>query len=123
MLDSVLNYVKQVNEGKIAGDAKIGRYLLETLASVPLASTSKGSFDEDFNSHLAVSVGSVFRCLSPQTPAWSLTLRASFPLSCFPPIQDLLMVSYLANVVRVNLEVSARASMLHDARLAPRAAA
>merc|ERR1711939_235397 len=85
MLDSVLSYVKQ---GKIAGDAKIGRYLLETLASVPLATTSKGSFDEDFNSHLA----------------------------------DLLMVSYLANVVRVNLEVSARASMLHDARLAPRAA-
>lgn len=37
-------------------------------------------------------------------------------------VQDLLMVSYLANVVRVNLEVSTRASMLHDARLAPRVA-
>lgn len=30
------------------------------------------------------------------------------------------MVSYLANVVRVNLEVAARASLLHDARLQPR---
>jgi hypothetical protein len=32
------------------------------------------------------------------------------------------MVSYLANVVRVNLEVAARANMMHDSRLAPRAA-
>lgn len=88
MLDTILNYVKQVNEGAIQGDAKIGRYLLETLASVPMATSSKAQFEEDFNSHLA----------------------------------DLLMVSYLANVVRVNLEVGARANMLHDARLAPRTA-
>lgn len=88
MLDSILSYVKQVNEGSIQGDAKVGRYLLETLASVPMATSSRAQFEEDFNTHLA----------------------------------DLLMVSYLANVVRVNLEVGARASMLHDARLAPRAA-
>ncbi|CAD6580703.1 MAG: hypothetical protein CYPHOPRED_001341 [Cyphobasidiales sp. Tagirdzhanova-0007] len=86
MLDSVLSYVKQVNDGSLQGDAKIGRHLFETLASVPVPTSFKGTFDEDFNTHLA----------------------------------DLLMVSYLANVVRVNLEVAARASMLHDARLAPR---
>lgn len=54
MLDTILNYVKQVNEGAIQGDAKIGRYLLETLASVPMATSSKAQFEEDFNSHLAV---------------------------------------------------------------------
>lgn len=32
------------------------------------------------------------------------------------------MVSYLANVVRVNIEIATRSAMLHDARLAPRAA-
>ena len=54
MLDNVLNYVKSVNSGSQQGDSRIGRYLLETLASVPTATSSKGQFEEDFNSHLAV---------------------------------------------------------------------
>ena len=54
MLDNVLTYVKSVSEGSQQGDARIGRYLLETLASVPMATSSKGQFEEDFNNHLAV---------------------------------------------------------------------
>lgn len=56
MLDSVLSYVHQVIEGSIQGDAKIGQYLLDTLASVPVATASTSSFEEDFKSHLAVSI-------------------------------------------------------------------
>ena len=56
MLDSVLSYVKQVNDGSLQGDAKIGRHLFETLASVPVPTSFKGTFDEDFNTHLAVSL-------------------------------------------------------------------
>lgn len=63
MVENVLAYVKQVNQGQVQGDPKIGRYLLETLASVPLASASKTSFDEDFNNHLAVRT---LPCHSPQ---------------------------------------------------------
>lgn len=89
MLSTVLSYVQSVLSGSTKGDSKVGRYLLETLGSVPVTSTGAKegqSFEEEFNTHLA----------------------------------DLLMVSYLANVVRVNLEVASRAGMLHDARLAPR---
>ena len=85
MLDTILNYVKQVNEGAIQGDAKIGRYLLETLASVPMATSSKAQFEEDFNSHLAVGcyscaciIGcwltvSVFSYRAGRISSWSLT--------------------------------------------------
>lgn len=55
MLENVLEYVKKVTSGTEKGDVKIGRYLLETLASVPLPTTQKGAFEEDFNTHLAVS--------------------------------------------------------------------
>lgn len=54
MLDTVLTYVKSVNDGQQAGDARVGRYLLEALASVPVATSTKASFDEEFNTHLAV---------------------------------------------------------------------
>lgn len=54
MLENVLEYVKKVTSGSEKGDVKIGRYLLETLASVPLPTTQKGAFEEDFNTHLAV---------------------------------------------------------------------
>lgn len=55
MLESVLEYVKKVTSGSEKGDVKIGRYLLETLAAVPLPTSQKGAFEEDFNTHLAVS--------------------------------------------------------------------
>lgn len=61
MLDNVLGYVKSVNDGSKQGDARIGRYLLETLASVPMATSSKGQFEEDFNNHLAVRTGAPCR--------------------------------------------------------------
>lgn len=56
MLDNVLEYVKKVTSGSEKGDIKVGRYLLETLANVPLPSSQKGAFEEDFNTHLAVRV-------------------------------------------------------------------
>ncbi|SCV72309.1 BQ2448_3846 [Microbotryum intermedium] len=89
MLDSVLSYVHKVNLGEIKGDEKVGRALLETVGSVPAASTSSiskststanapTSFEDEFNAHLA----------------------------------DVLMVSYLANVVQTQTEISSRLNLL-----------
>ena len=61
MLENVLEYVKKVTSGSEKGDVKIGRYLLETLAAVPLPTSQKGVFEEDFNTHLAVSFFSYSR--------------------------------------------------------------
>lgn len=74
MLENVLEYVKKVTSGSEKGDVKIGRYLLETLASVPLPTTQKGAFEEDFNTHLAVRD----RCLDVPPACASMLTRFGF---------------------------------------------
>lgn len=99
MLDQVLDYVRQVNEGERIGDDRIGRALLETVGVVPSSSTSttaatvataavgkslqqdgekKLGFEEEFNAHLA----------------------------------DVLMVSYLASVLKTQTEISSRLNLM-----------
>ncbi|PWN92702.1 Mov34-domain-containing protein [Acaromyces ingoldii] len=84
-LRRVLQYVREVLEGKRRGDPVVGRYVMDAVSTVPIgnavADTKDGGasqLETLFNSHL----------------------------------QDVLMVSYLANVVRAQAEVSSRLTLL-----------
>lgn len=85
-LRRVLQYVREVLDGKRKGDPVVGRYVIDAVSTVPIAATvdksgaTSGASDLEtlFNSHL----------------------------------QDVLMVSYLANVVRAQAEVAGRLTLL-----------
>ncbi|CEH11675.1 mov34-domain-containing protein [Ceraceosorus bombacis] len=83
-LSRVLQYVRDVIDGKRKGDPVVGRYVIDAVSTVPISSSSATTQDGAsqleslFNSHL----------------------------------QDVLMISYLANVVRAQAEVSARLAIL-----------
>lgn len=79
-LRRVLAYVKNVIEGKVKGDEVVGKYLFDTIARIPIgSSTAEGK-----------NVGEI----------WN---------SC---LQDVLMVSYLSNIVRAQAEVASRLTLL-----------
>ncbi|KAF5393171.1 hypothetical protein D9757_001296 [Collybiopsis confluens] len=80
MLDRVLTYVKSVLDGKVAGDAAVGRYLMDTLGTnvddlIGGGNSEKGGFNAR--------------------------------------LQDTLMLSYLANLVRAQAEVSSRLALVN----------
>ncbi|PWN34179.1 Mov34-domain-containing protein [Meira miltonrushii] len=85
-LRRVLQYVREVLDGKRKGDPIVGRYVIDAVSTVPIAATvdksgaTTGASDLEtlFNSHL----------------------------------QDVLMVSYLANVVRSQAEIAGRLTLL-----------
>ncbi|MBW0500364.1 hypothetical protein O181_040079 [Austropuccinia psidii MF-1] len=90
MLDQVYDYVQKVNKGEIKGNNQLGKFLLDTMSSLPISLTraqskvsTKGNeayaeFEDDFQSHIA----------------------------------DVLMVSYVANLVRDQVEISSRLNLL-----------
>lgn len=91
MLDRVISYVQQVLTGEVKGDAAVGRYLMDTLGS-STEDLEKGGF----NSSLQVG-------------------RMMYENTCrhnSPRVQDTLMVSYLASLVRSQAEVSARLALV-----------
>ena len=92
MLDRVLTYVQSVLSGEVKGDAAVGRYLMDALGP-STEDLEKGGF----NSHLQVGSSS----------AAFTELRM---MSC--AAQDTLTVSYLANLVRSQAEVSARLALV-----------
>lgn len=92
MLDRVLAYVQSVLSGEVKGDAAVGRYLMDALGP-STEDLEKGGF----NSHLQVSSSSAAFTGSQMT-------------SC--AAQDTLTVSYLANLVRSQAEVSARLALV-----------
>lgn len=84
-LQRVLQYVREVVQGKRKGDPVVGRYVMDAVSTVPIGNAAADTKDGGasqletlFNSHL----------------------------------QDVLMVSYLANVVRAQAEVSSRLTLL-----------
>lgn len=90
-LRRVLSYVQAVVKGEQEGDPVVGRFILDSIAKVPVGQaysssasdeesqpTSTTQLEELFNSHL----------------------------------QDVLMVSYLANLVRGQAEISSRLTLL-----------
>ena len=87
MLDRVLAYVRSVIAGETKGDPTVGRFLLDTFA------TSTDGLDQgSFASSLQVSTLRI-----SQNSGRLLTLLS----------KDTLMISYLANLVRSQAEVSA----------------
>lgn len=91
MLDRVLAYVRSVLAGEVQGDPAVGRYLLDTFA----ASTDdleKGGF----NASLQVTLSHV------------ILVYIGSKMAC---TQDTLMVSYLANLVRSQAEISSRLAL------------
>ena len=90
MLDRVLAYVQSVLSGEVKGDSAVGRYLMDALGP-----DSEDLEKGEFNSHLQVRASHQ----RPRTHADS-------------PLQDTLLVSYLANLVRSQAEVSARLALV-----------
>lgn len=94
MLDRVLTYVQKVLAGEVKGDAAIGRYLMDALGAAPGQDDVERS---GFNTTLQV--------CSVAFVALSLMIDLLF-------MKDTLMVSYLANLVRSQAEVSARLALV-----------
>ncbi|KAG0149021.1 hypothetical protein CROQUDRAFT_40395 [Cronartium quercuum f. sp. fusiforme G11] len=85
MLDQVYEYVARVNRGEIKGNNQLGKFLLDTIGSLPIGLTAgsqqagkAASFEDDFQAHIA----------------------------------DVLMVSYVATLVRDQVEISSRLNLL-----------
>jgi len=97
MIDRVQAYIQSVLAGETEGDISVGRYLLETL-STATDGIESGRLESLFNSHLQV--------------CWvSLTSFVREVVTRFG-LQDTLMISYLANLVRSQAEVSTRLTLV-----------
>ncbi|GAA6061440.1 hypothetical protein JCM10212_002021 [Sporobolomyces blumeae] len=94
MLDQVLAYVRRVNSGEVKGDERVGRALLETVGHVPSAATEKG----------------------PKSTAGQKNKTGDkvkdFEEEFNAHLADVLMVSYLANLVKTQSEISSRLNLL-----------
>ncbi|GAA5942460.1 eukaryotic translation initiation factor 3 subunit F [Sporobolomyces koalae] len=90
MLDQVLEYVRQVAAGQREGDEKVGRALLETVGHVPS------------------SVGAKNTSASQKSADQAKDFEEEFNAH----LADVLMVSYLANLVKTQTEISSRLNLL-----------
>jgi translation initiation factor 3 subunit F len=95
MLEQVLDYVKAVNKGERVGDERVGRALLETVGVVPVVASSSSSS-------------------SPSSASGDTTKGdvKSFEEDFNAHLADVLMVSYLANVLKTQTEISSRLNLL-----------
>lgn len=92
MMDRVLAYVRDVLSGQKKGDPAIGRYLMNALGA-----STDGLEKGAFNSSLQV---------------WALYFNpCSLTLYTDDLLQGTLMISYLANLVRLQAEVSSRLAL------------
>ncbi len=92
MLDRVLTYVRSVIAGETKGDPSIGRYLLDTF-SISTEGLDQGSFASTLQVKIQCHYFACCRFLTHK-------------------FQDTLMVSYLANLVRAQAEVSSRLQLV-----------
>ncbi|SCZ91650.1 BZ3500_MvSof-1268-A1-R1_Chr5-1g07582 [Microbotryum saponariae] len=104
MLDSVLSYVHQVNLGEIKADERVARALLETVGSVPV--TAAVTTTSSSKSSASITNANV----NPNANANNVT--TSFEDEFNAHLADVLMVSYLANVVQTQTEISSRLNLL-----------
>lgn len=90
MLDQVYEYVEKVNKGEIKGNNQVGKLLLDTIGSLPLG------------------------LLRSQTGATAKINEAyaKFEDDFQSHIADVLMVSYVAALVRDQVEISSRLNLL-----------
>ncbi|BGP37585.1 hypothetical protein JCM10450v2_001500 [Rhodotorula kratochvilovae] len=98
MLDLVLAYVRAVESGEQQGDEKVGRALLETVGNVPSASAKAqtGAEEDKDSGAVAAKDGE----------------KKDFEEEFNAHLADVLMVSYLANVVKTQAELSSRLNLV-----------
>ncbi|GAA5993161.1 hypothetical protein JCM10908_001318 [Rhodotorula pacifica] len=102
MLDQVLAYVREVVEGERDGDEKVGRALLETVGSVPTLASSSTSEEE------GAAEGAEKKERAENAAAGVTDFEEEFNAH----LADVLMVSYLANVIKTQAELSSRLNLL-----------
>ncbi|KAM0792739.1 hypothetical protein ACM66B_002515 [Microbotryomycetes sp. NB124-2] len=100
MLDAVLEYVRAVAAGERQGDERVGRALLETVGVVPTAAAAATASQQQQQQQQAT-----------QKPSAAGSAK-SFEEDFNAHLADVLMVSYLANVVKTQTELSSRLSLL-----------
>jgi translation initiation factor 3 subunit F len=96
MIDRVISYVKSVQSGKIDGNESVGRYLMDAMCETT-DGLEKGRLETLFNTHLQVRA--------------SIFARHAF-VDFLLISQDSLMVSYLADLIRSQVEVSSRLTLV-----------
>ncbi|GAA6001832.1 uncharacterized protein JCM10292_005930 [Rhodotorula paludigena] len=105
MLDEVLEYVRAVAAGERQGDEKVGRALLETVGSVPAPATkapgaaaaaAKGADEQQQQGEKKAVEGA----------------QKDFEEEFNAHLADVLMVSYLANVIKTQAELSSRLNLV-----------
>ncbi|GAA5922042.1 hypothetical protein JCM1841_003131 [Sporobolomyces salmonicolor] len=94
MLDQVLEYVRAVAAGERAGDEKVGRALLETVGTVPAGAAAEKK-----------------RASATAAKAGEKGAK-DFEEEFNAHLADVLMVSYLANLVKTQTEISSRLNLL-----------
>ncbi|KAH9468607.1 hypothetical protein Pst134EA_009143 [Puccinia striiformis f. sp. tritici] len=92
MLDQVHEYVEKVNNGQIKGNNQVGRLLLDTIGSLPLGLLRA----KETNNNLKVAGDA----------------HSQFEDDFQSHIADVLMVSYVAALVRDQVEISSRLNLL-----------
>ncbi|GAA6033313.1 hypothetical protein JCM8097_006687 [Rhodosporidiobolus ruineniae] len=99
MLDQVLSYVRDVNAGEREGDAKVGRALLETVGSVPSSSKKAPA--------------PAAQVQAQQGEEGQATDKVDgFEEEFNQHLADVLMVSYLSNVIKSQSEIAGRLGLL-----------
>ncbi|KAI8803028.1 JAB1/Mov34/MPN/PAD-1 ubiquitin protease-domain-containing protein [Cladochytrium replicatum] len=101
MVERVSTYVSEVREGTREPDSAIGRYLFETVSSLPMLWSSSAESGEGQTQEDGESAG-------PSTGSG----MAEFERRFTNQLQDLLMVVYLANLTRTQLSIAERLQRL-----------
>ncbi|BGP53625.1 hypothetical protein JCM8202_002527 [Rhodotorula sphaerocarpa] len=119
MLDQVLEYVRSVASGEVPGDEKVGRALLETVGNVPTrrsaapaaagAGAGARAEEEEEGAEGTEKKGAAARATGEPPAA---AAAADFEEEFNAHLADVLMVSYLANVIKTQSELSSRLNLL-----------
>ncbi|BGO98132.1 Eukaryotic translation initiation factor 3 subunit F [Rhodotorula toruloides ATCC 204091] len=103
MLDQVLAYVADVVSGAREGDEKVGRALYETVGHVPRRAPAAVAATEDDEEKAAG---------QKDKKTGAAAARRDFEEEFNAHLADVLMVSYLANVIKTQAELSSRLNLV-----------
>lgn len=109
MLDSVMQHVDSILNGSTPPKPELAQMLLQTLGAISLPSQTadKEKFEEEFEAHLAVRVYT-------KPPIYCESRTSSSLVLFFTSKQDILMLSYLSNLAKYQMELSSRLALIPD---------